>query len=169
MTFDIEGVLFPNILTMAVQLCVTVILFLLCKKLLWAPARKILEARQEKMVSLIDDASKKQSEATSNLEEAKKELVEARNRSTEIVESARNEAKNLQEQIVKQAKEDAKLKLEQAERKIEMRQKEVQNELHDEMVEVALAAVSKLLDEKATSKDNELAIAKYVDEVSGKQ
>ncbi|MBQ1448047.1 MAG: F0F1 ATP synthase subunit B [Erysipelotrichaceae bacterium] len=169
MTFDIEGVLFPNILTMAVQLCATVILFLLCKKLLWAPARKILEARQEKMVSLIDDASKKQSEATSNLEEAKKELVEARNRSTEIVESARSEAKNLQEQIVKQAKEDAKLKLEQAERKIEMRQKEVQNELHDEMVEVALAAVSKLLDEKATSKDDELAIAKYVDEVSGKQ
>ena len=45
MTFDIQGVLFPNWITMLVQLCSTLVLFLLCKKLLWKPARDILAKR----------------------------------------------------------------------------------------------------------------------------
>lgn len=162
--FHIQELLFPNILTVAAQLCATFILFLLCKKLLWGPARNILKARQDKMVSSLENATKLQNEAAAKLQEAKEGLDEAKVKSVEIVESARNEANALREEIVNSAKREAANKLEDAEHKIELRKNEVQNELHDEMVSVAMAAVSKLLEEKATSQDDAKAIEKYVNE-----
>lgn len=162
--FHIQEQLFPNILTIAVQLCSTFVLFLLCKKLLWGPARNILQARQTTMMSALDDATKAQNEAAAHLEEAKKGLEEAKVKSVEIVESARSEANALRDEIVNSAKREAANRIEDAEHKIELRKNEVQNELHDEMVSVAMAAVSKLLEEKATSQDDAKAIEKYVNE-----
>ena len=168
MEFDIQGLLFPNALTMLVQLCSTLVLFLLCKKLLWVPARKILKTRQEKMSADLNNAKKLQEEATANLNEAKKNLDEARIKSSEIVESARKEATSLKEEIIKAAKKDASDKLIDADRMIEVKKKEAKDQIHDEMVDVALAAVSKLLEEKATSKTDEEAIKKYIKEVKDK-
>ena len=168
MEFDIQGVLFPNLLTMLVQLCATLVLFLLCKKLLWVPARNILKARQDKMNADLNDAKKLQEEATVNLEEAKKNLDEAREKSGEIVESAKKEATVLKEEIIKAAKKEANDKLDDADKKIELMKKEAKDEIHDEMVEVAMAAVSKLLEEKATSKEDEEAVKKYISEVKDK-
>jgi len=164
MEFDIQGVLFPNWLTMLVQLCSTLVLFLLCKKYLWAPARKILKARQTKMNEGLEKARELQVEATKNLDEAKKNLDDARNRSSEIIESARKEATNLKEELIKQAKKEASDKLARADVQIEEKKKEAKQEIHDEMVDVALMAVSKLLNDKATSADDKKAIETFIKE-----
>ena len=95
MTFDIQGVLFPNWITMLVQLCSTLVLFLLCKKLLWKPARDILAKRRDKMNENLMSSQKLREDASVELDKAKEELEHARNRSGEIVESARKEAENL--------------------------------------------------------------------------
>lgn len=165
MTFDIQGVLFPNLLTMLVQLCATLVLFLLCKKLLWVPARNILKARQDKMNADLNEAKKLQEEASEELVKAKEKLEEAREKSGEIVETARKEATVLKEEIIKSAKKEASDKLALADQKIEQKKRDAREEIHDEMVEVAMAAVSKLLDEKATSKQDEEAVKKYISEV----
>lgn len=169
MSFDIEGVLFPNVLTMAVQLCATIVLFLLCKKLLWVPARNILKARQDRMNSDLENARKLQEEAKGDLDEAKASLSEARNRSGEIVEQARKEADNLKEEIINSAKKEAANKLHDADVKIELKREEARQEIHDEMVTVAMAAVSRLLEETADSKDDEKAIKEYIKEVEDKR
>ena len=166
MEFDIQGVLFPNWLTMLVQLCSTIVLFLLCKKLLWTPARNILKTRQEKMNAGLENARKLQEEATADLNDAKENLEKARERSSEIVEQARKEANELKDEIVNNAKQQANQKLEEADKRIENKKLEAKQEIHDEMVNVAMAAVSKLLNEKASSKDDEEAIQKYIDEVN---
>lgn len=166
MEFDIQGVLFPNWLTMLVQFCSTIVLFLLCKKLLWTPARNILKTRQEKMNEGLENARKLQEEATADLNDAKENLEKARERSSEIVEQARKEANELKEEIVNSAKQQANQKLEDADKRIEHKKIEAKQEIHDEMVNVAMAAVSKLLNDKATSKDDEEAIQKYIDEVN---
>lgn len=166
MEFDIQGVLFPNWLTMLVQLCSTIVLFLLCKKLLWTPARNILKKRQEKMNEGLENARKLQEEATAELNDAKENLEKARERSSEIVEQARKEANELRDEIVNHAKDEANQKLANADKQIENKKLEAKQEIHDEMVNVAMAAVSKLLNDKATSKDDEEAIQKYIDEVN---
>ena len=74
MDFDIQGVLFPNLLTMAVQLCSTLVLFLMCKKLLWKPAREILAKRKEKMNADLALSEQLKKEATVELDKAKENL-----------------------------------------------------------------------------------------------
>ncbi|MBR3228466.1 MAG: F0F1 ATP synthase subunit B [Erysipelotrichaceae bacterium] len=168
MTFDIEGVLFPNLLTMLVQLCSTVVLFLLCKKLLWTPARKILETRRQKMNADLENARKLQQEATADLEEARNDLARARDRSDEIVKEARREAQELRDEIVSSARKEARDVMSDADKTIALKKKEAREEIHDEMVSVAMAAVSRLLEEKAGSEDDEKAIRDYISEVKGR-
>lgn len=164
MNFDIQGVLFPNLLTMAVQLCSTLVLFLMCKKLLWKPAREILAKRKEKMNADLALSEELKKEATVELDKAKENLVKAREKSNEIVESARKEAENLKEQIVEKANKEASMRLESAEKEIEQKKIDASNQIHDEMVDIALAAVSKLLDEKVNEQDDKKAIEKFIGE-----
>lgn len=164
MTFDIQGVLFPNWITMLVQLCSTLVLFLLCKKLLWKPARDILAKRRDKMNENLMSSQKLREDASVELDKAKEELEHARNRSGEIVESARKEAENLRAEIVNKANSEASAKLALADKEIEQKERDAQDRIHDEMVDVALAAVSKLMQDKATSSDDKKAIEDFIGE-----
>lgn len=162
---DVQGSLFPNIYTMLVQLTATLIIFLCIKKWLWQPVKNILAKRAEVMQESLDSAFKQNKEAQVNLEESKKELDAAKASSKEIIDAARVEATNLKNEIVASAKRDAQSKLDQAEDKIAQAKAQAQSDLHDEMVSVAMAAVSKLLNDKATSADDEKAIDDYIKEV----
>ena len=164
MTFDIQGVLFPNWITMLVQLCSTLVLFLLCKKLLWKPARDILAKRRDKMNENLMSSQKLREDASVELDKAKEELEHARNRSGEIVESARKEAENLRAEIVNKANSEASAKLALADKEIEQKERDAQDRIHDEMVDVAMAAVSKLMQDKATTSDDKKAIEDYIGE-----
>lgn len=164
MTFDIQGVLFPNWITMLVQLCSTLVLFLLCKKLLWKPARDILAKRRDKMNENLMSSQKLREDASVELDKAKEELEHARNRSGEIVESARKEAKNLRAEIVNKANSEASAKLALADKEIEQKERDAQDRIHDEMVDVAMAAVSKLMQDKATTSDDKKAIEDFIGE-----
>ena len=164
MTFDIQGVLFPNWITMLVQLCSTLVLFLLCKKLLWKPARDILAKRRDKMNENLMSSQKLREDASVELDKAKEELEHARNRSGEIVESARKEAENLRAEIVNKANSEASDKLALADKEIEQKERDAQDRIHDEMVDVAMAAVSKLMQDKATSSDDKKAIEDFIGE-----
>ena len=164
MTFDIQGVLFPNWITMLVQLCSTLVLFLLCKKLLWKPARDIIAKRRDKMNENLMSSQKLREDASVELDKAKEELEHARNRSGEIVESARKEAENLRAEIVNKANSEASTKLALADKEIEQKERDAQDRIHDEMVDVAMAAVSKLMQDKATSSDDKKAIEDFIGE-----
>lgn len=164
MTFDIQGVLFPNWITMLVQLCSTLVLFLLCKKLLWKPARDILAKRRDKMNENLMSSQKLREDASVELDKAKEELEHARNRSGEIVESARKEAENLRAEIVNKANSEASAKLALADKEIEQKERDAQDRIHDEMVDVAMTAVSKLMQDKATTSDDKKAIEDFIGE-----
>ena len=163
--FDVQGSLMPNLYTMIVQLCATLIIFLCIKKWLWKPVKNILAKRADAMQASLDSAFEQNEEARVNLEASRKELNDAKESSREIIDAARQEAVNLKNEIVSDAKRQAQAKLDQADEKIARAKADAQSDLHDEMVSVAMAAVSKLLDEKATSKDDEEAIDKYIKEI----
>ena len=163
--FDVQGSLMPNLYTMIVQLCATLIIFLCIKKWLWKPVKNILAKRADAMQASLDSAFEQNEEARVNLEASRKELNDAKESSRVIIDAARQEAVNLKNEIVSDAKRQAQAKLDQADEKIARAKADAQSDLHDEMVSVAMAAVSKLLDEKATSKDDEEAIDKYIKEV----
>lgn len=168
MNIDVQGSLFPNPLTMIVQLLATLLIFLAVKKWLWKPIREIIKKRSDKMQESLDNAFKQNEDAAKNLEASKIELQEAKASSKEIIDAARLEATNLKNEIISSAKKEAQNKLDSAENKIEQRKNEVKDELHDEMVEVAMAAVEKLLEDKASKQDDKKAIEDYIKEANKK-
>lgn len=163
--FDVQGSLMPNLYTMIVQLTATLIIFLCIKKWLWKPVKNILAKRAQAMQESLDSAFVQNQEARDNLEKSREELNEAKASSREIIDAARNEAVNLKNEIIADAKRQAQQKLDQADEKIAKAKADAQADLHDEMVSVAMKAVTKLLDEKASTKDDEKAIDKYIKEV----
>ena len=165
MSIDIQGSLLPNITTMIVQLCATFIIFMCVKKWLWKPVKNILNKRAEAMQENLNSAFKQNDEAKNNLEASKKELNDAKASSKEIIDQARVEATNLKNEIVSNAKKEAQNKLDAADEKILQAKAQAQADLRSEMVDVAMAAVTKLLDDKATSEDDAKAIDKYIKEV----
>jgi len=164
-SIDVEGSLFPNLLTMLVQLLSTFVIFLAVKKWLWKPVREIIAKRADKMQESLDSAEKINLDAQKYLDDAKKELSDAKKSSIEIIDSAKLEADNLKFGILNDAKRQAQNKLDEADKRIDNAKKEMQNELHDEIVNVAMAAVEKLLNQKATSDDDKKAIDDFVNEV----
>ncbi len=168
LNFDVQGALFPNPFTMFIQLCVTFVLFYFVVKFLWKPAQNIMAKRSAKMQASLDDADKAREEALQQLTEAKAELSKAYESSSEIVNGAKQEATQLKEQILAEAKRESQARREEVERLIDLHKREVESQLHDEIVNVAMAATAKLLNEKATSKDDNEAIEKFVGELEKK-
>ena len=58
MNVDVQGALFPNVLTMLTQLLSTLIIFLAVKKWLWKPIRNIIAKRSDAMQEALDKKKK---------------------------------------------------------------------------------------------------------------
>lgn len=163
---DIIGQLLPNPVTMLVQLCSTLVLFLVVKKYLWQSVVNMLDKRSEAMQSELNEAEALKRQAYETNEEAKKQLKEASDTSKRIVARAENEGKAVKEQILTSAKKEAEDKLESARREIAYEKKQMRSEMISEMVEVAMMATEKLIQEKSDSKDDQAAIERFVKEAS---
>ena len=120
------------------------------------------------MQSSLDEAKNARIIAETNLNNAKEELKNAKAASERIIISARTEAQQLRDEMVKKAENDAQAKIDEADRRILQHQKEIEKEIREEMVNVAMTAVAKLLDENATSADDNAAIDRFVKEGSDK-
>lgn len=145
---DIQGNLFPNPLTMVTQLLATLIIFLMFKKFLWKPVREILAKRTQAMQEELDEARQVRVEAEGYLAQAKQRTEEARETGKQIVSDARDEAERVRESIVSDAEARAKSRIASAEAEIAQKEREMREELQDEVADLALMATEALLHEK---------------------
>jgi F0F1-type ATP synthase membrane subunit b/b' len=84
---DVLGQLIPNPLTMLVQLCSTLVLFLLAKKFLWPSVQAYLGKRSEKMQSDLEVSEQAKQEALSDRQKALNQLNEASDKAEQIREN----------------------------------------------------------------------------------
>lgn len=163
---DIAQQLFPNPLTMFIQLCATGVLFFFAYKFLWNPARDLLAKRAEFVHTKLSEAEKNLQEARSDRQRAHDEVSNAYHKSQEIIAKAENEAKAVKEELLEQAKNDAATKLEKAREEIAIEKNQMREEMVDEMVTVAMLAAEKLISEKVDSHQDQKAIEDFVKEMS---
>ena len=163
---DIIGQLVPNPLTMVVQLCSTLVLFFLMKKFLWKSVKEFLDARSNKMQEDLSASEAAREAALQDRNQAKEELQHASERSEEIVSAAVKEAKNEKESILAQANKEADAARKKASEQIVIEREEMYRSMQKEMVEVALAAAGKLLEEKNGEDLDREAIDAFVKEAT---
>ena len=146
---DIVGQLVPNPLTMIVQLCSTLVLFLLMKKYLWSSVKEFLAKRGEKMQEDLTAGEQARLAAESDREAAALQLKNAGSRSEEIAAAAVKEAGSRKDEILADANREAEQVKNKAREQMQAEREAMYSDMQKEMIEVAMSAAGKLL-----AKDN---------------
>lgn len=163
---DIVGQLLPNWLTMAVQLCSTLLLFLVAKHFLWASVKNFLGKRSQRMQENLEASNQAKQSAEADRTQAREQLAAASGKAEEIVSAAVKEAKTQKESILKEADREAELARAKARDQIEAERREMYNSVQNEIVEVAMSAAAKLMENQDGVNLDRQAVDSFVKEAS---
>lgn len=162
---DIAGKLFPDALTMAVQLSATAVLFFAFRKLLWIPIQTYLAKRAEIADAALKEAHDANSVARANQLQSEVMLSEAAREAKQIIENGKIEGSRTKEHLVQTGKREADAKLETALREIDNQKRKMREEIESEIVDVALLASSKLLEGKIDEEEDRKQIQSFIKNV----
>ena len=162
-TFDVAEKLFPNILTVIVQLCSTGVIFFVAYKFLWNPAREFLAAKADLTQKELDEAKAANEEAQRQMRNAKQQLSEASFKAKDIVEKGKDEGKIVKESIIRDGRAQADLMLKNAREQIAFEQDKMRQNIQKEIVDVALLATEKLMKEQADEVKNRESVVAFVE------
>ena len=145
-----------------VQLLATFLLVLILYKFLVKPVRKFVQKRHDYVEQNINEATTKNEEANKLLEEANNYLKDAKVASKEMIENAKVTALNEKDRIVNDTKNEVQAMRDKAHLDISRDRREMEEELQTEVVNIALAAASKVVEREVTEEDNEKYIQSFV-------
>ena len=163
---DIVEQLVPNLLTIIVQLCSTLVLFLLMKKFLWPSVKKFLDKRADVMQEDLEASAQARKEAQDDRQKAADELAKAAGRGEQIVSAAVKEAQDEKEQILAQAKQEADAERARAHEQIESERADMYGSMQKEMVDVAMSAAARLIGSENGADLDRQAVDAFVKEAA---
>lgn len=121
------------------------VLFLSLSYLLFNPARKMLNDRQEKIKDELDSASNDMETARALKQEYESRLKEVEKEAQDILSEARKKALANENRIVAQAKEEAAGIIERARVEAELEKKKMADDVKKEMISIASAMAAKVV------------------------
>ena len=123
------------------------VLYLLLRKFLYKPVMGIIEKRDEMIKTQLETAKKTEQDAMQLKAQYENSLNDAHDESLRIVENSKARAQEEYSRIVKEADEQAlKIKAD-AHKNVEMDREKAMKEMQSEVAELAMTAVSRILQE----------------------
>lgn len=162
---DIAGKLFPNFWTWIVQICSTVILFLLFKKYLWKYVLDYFQKRADYIEKNINDSKKMRDDAQKYLEDADQQARASAKEYQSIVAQAKADGEKQRQDIINKANEQARNKLTQADAAIEAEKQKAQTAMKEQIVDVATDVAKKIMNKEMDAQTNDKMVQDFVDEV----
>lgn len=150
--------------TFIAQICNLFIQMFFIKKFLFKPVREILAKRQEKADAEIRQAEADKAEAASIKATYEKNMIEAREKANDILQTAQKNAEAKSEEIIKEASAQAVSMKAKAEQDIAQERRKAVNEIKDEIGSMAMEIAGKVIEREISEKDH----AKLVDEFISK-
>ncbi|MBE7029493.1 MAG: F0F1 ATP synthase subunit B [Clostridia bacterium] len=143
------------------------ILFLLMKKFLFVPVKKVIDARQKEIEKNISDAENLKKDALNMKDEYAEKLAQAKKEADNIIKSATKTAQLREEEIIKDANNKASDIIKKADKQIENSKKEALNELKEEVSAIATSIAEKIIEKDINEKDHERLIEEFIDNMGG--
>ena len=162
---DVATQLFPDPLTAITQLCATLVLFLIFRHFLWDAVKMWMQKRQAFLDSEVKVARENAAETENELSAARSKVKDAVIRSNNIISKAEKDGNVLREEILLNAKKDAERKIERAKEEILQQQREAENDMRKEIIEVAMSATEKLVGKNTNSNDDRIELDKLLKEL----
>lgn len=160
----LENSIGTTLVEMVIQLCCTLVIFLIVRFLIWNKVTAILEARKQVVRDALKERDDALEEAKIIKEEATKTKEESKREAERIIESAKKRGYNEAEEIISNANEAAKLKINNANEEIERMKSDAQEQIKTEIVDVAYLMASKIVEKEIEKDKYDLPLEDFIKE-----
>ena len=162
---DYEGLIGFNTWTAIFTLCNLIIVFLIGKKFLFGPVKKMMDERQQEIDDMYDDAEKSKSDAAELKNEYEEKLNSAREQSEEIIKASVRSAKLKEEEIIKNAKAEAAATLKRADEQIEMERRQALNDIKNDVSNIAIDIAATVLERDIREEEHAEMIDSFIEKL----
>lgn len=154
-----------NIWHIVISLCNLLIIFLLLKKFLYAPVRKVVSERQKAIDDQLADAAREKAEAAEKNAALSAALSGAKGQADAILKDAAATADRKSADIVAAAKEQAQRIVADAEADAALAKEKAQADMKREIVDVSALMAGALLRREVTVADKEALADAFIDSI----
>ncbi|MCD7740868.1 MAG: F0F1 ATP synthase subunit B [Ruminococcus sp.] len=155
-----------NLWQIIISLLNLVILFLIIKKLLFKPVKKVLAQRQSTIDEQYSAAKEAEGKANADKQSWEEKMLNAQSEADEIVKSASAQAQIRGDRIISDAKEKADMIIRQAEVSAELERKKSDDKIKQEIVDVSAMLSEKMLGRELNREDHREMIDSFIEELS---
>jgi len=159
-TLDIISV---NLWQMLVSLANLVLLFLLIKKFLYKPVKKMLDNRQKTIEGDYDAAREAKEQALADKEAYAEQLKGAKREANRVIQNAVELATDREREILAEAKAKAEGIVREAETNAALERKKAEDGIRREIVEVSSLLTEKLLERELSEEDHRRFVDSFVE------
>lgn len=161
-TLDIISV---NLWLILISLLNLVILFLIVKKFLFKPVKRVLEQRQKEIDDRYAQADEANAEAQRSREDWQEKLDGAQAQADAILQDATESARRRGDTLVAEARNQADSIIRTAQNEAELERQKAAAGIKQEIVEVSGALAEKLLEREINQQDHRALIDSFIGEI----
>lgn len=141
------------------------LLMFILYKLAWKPILTAVANREKQIRDSLEKAEKIQKEAEEKLASYQQMLENAKKETQEILNNGRKTAESFREESLAKSKEEASRILEKTKKEIALEREKALAEIRGLVVDLSLAAASKLVERSLTGPDNKKIVENYLKEI----
>ena len=162
---ETEAFVSVNFWTMIFTWVNLLILYLILRKLLFKPIKKMIDSRQQEIDDMYSDAENARSHAEQLKGEYEEKISRANEESEEILKNAVRRAQLKEEEILKEANVQATRTLERAEEQIELEKKRALNEVKNEVSAMAIGIASAVIERDVSEDEHRELIDDFINNI----
>ena len=151
-----------NIWQILISLANLLIMLLIIKKFLFKPVMKVMQARQEQVDKIYDDANEDRSAAADMKQEYEERLASAREEADGLVRNAVATAQRRGDAIVAEANSQASHLKQKAEEEIALEKKQMLLTVRSEISDMAVSIASKVVEREIQKEDHENFMDEFI-------
>ena len=151
-----------NLWQILVSLANLLILFLLIKKFLYKPVKKMLETRQASIDNDYAEANDAKLSAEENKKLYEEKLSAAKTEADSVINSAVTTAKQRENEILAEAHEKAENILKKAESDAELERKKAEKEIKGQIVDISTLVAGKIIEKELDSEKNSELVDSFI-------
>lgn len=152
-----------NVWTAIFTLVNLLVLFIVMKKYLFGPVKKMIDERQQEIDDLYADANRSKADAAELKDQYETRLAEANEEKEEILRTAYRKAQLREEEILREAQDKATQTLKRADAQIELEKKRALNDIKDEVSAMAVDIASAVLARDIKGEEHTALIDSFIE------
>ena len=165
-TEDFTSRIFFNVWDFLAVFLAFVLLIVVVFFVAYKPIKKFIKNRGDYVEGKISEAETREEKSRSLISEGEAYVTSSKKEANLIIEKAKNDALMQKDEILESAKQEAAQEKQKARAEIALELEASKKAIHDEIVDVALAASEELLKKEVNTKDNKRLLDDFVDDLN---